>query len=389
MKPLSYQFFIFNNEFSHLSVNDDDILSFLRCFESFLPQRNQGIEFEVKDNKITQKVIDSIDLQSIDNKWKIEFKPKQILISYNHSYPDDTYSLDKFNCEALKLIDKISERISFDNTIRLGFIRNIAEENCQDFIEEKSSFINNEIDSNELIEKSIRFTFRKNSSNLEELLNHVKAINYSSDAKIESIESGLASEFSGIHVLDDINTLTSNLVPRFGREKIRLSDINTDIHISTSSNIPIEILNNRNFEKELVSEFQDKFINFMMFDEINEDYSVSIELELLNYFNKNSYVTGQWFSNLFRDFISEPRVLINLLKIIAKLGHKKIPNAHVCVMSLLANKDVEIKDFAIRVFESWADPESLKILDNTVVTPEWLESYRKLVVKDLKTCFTN
>ena len=222
MKPLSYQFFIFNNEFSHLSVNDDDILSFLRCFESFLPQRNQGIEFEVKDNKITQKVIDSIDLQSIDNKWKIEFKPKQILISYNHSYPDDTYSLDKFNCEALKLIDKISERISFDNTIRLGFIRNIAEENCQDFIEEKSSFINNEIDSNELIEKSIRFTFRKNSSNLEELLNHVKAINYSSDSKIESIESGLASEFSGIHVLDDINTLTSNLVPRFGREKIRL-----------------------------------------------------------------------------------------------------------------------------------------------------------------------
>ena len=167
------------------------------------------------------------------------------------------------------------------------------------------------------------------------------------------------------------------------------SDINTDIHISTSSNIPIEILNNRNFEKELVSEFQDKFINFMMFDEINEDYSVSIELELLNYFNKNSYVTGQWFSNLFRDFISEPRVLINLLKIIAKLGHKKIPNAHVCVMSLLANKDVEIKDFAIRVFESWADPESLKILENPVVTPVWLECYRKLVVKDLKTCFTN
>ena len=79
MKPLSYQFFIFNNEFSHLSVNDDDILSFLRCFESFLPQRNQGIEFEVKDNKITQKVIDSIDLQSIDNKWKIEFKPSKFL----------------------------------------------------------------------------------------------------------------------------------------------------------------------------------------------------------------------------------------------------------------------------------------------------------------------
>ena len=59
------------------------------------------------------------------------------------------------------------------------------------------------------------------------------------------------------------------------------------------------------------------------------------------------------------------------------------------LIKLLANKDVEIKDFAIRVFESWADPESLKILDNTVVTPEWLESYRKLVVKDLKTCFTN
>lgn len=163
------------------------------------------------------------------------------------------------------------------------------------------------------------------------------------------------------------------------------SDINSDINFFTSSNIPIEFLSNINFENELNSKFYHRFMDFMIFDEVFEDYSNSIELELLNYFNRNSYVTGQWFSNLFRDYIGKPKVLINLLKILGKLENDKIPNGHLCVASLLSNKDVEVKDFAIRVFESWGDLESLKILENTArISPEWLENYKQSVIKDLR-----
>ena len=141
---------------------------------------------------------------------------------------------------------------------------------------------------------------------------------------------------------------------------------------------------NKNFENELNSSFYHRFMNFMIFDEVFETHSNLIELELLNYFNRNSYVTGQWFSNLFKDYISKPNVLINFLKILAKLESDKIPNSHLFVASLLSNKDIEIKDFAIRVFESWGDLESLKILEHTArISPEWLEDYKQSVIEDL------
>ncbi|WP_373777442.1 hypothetical protein [Glaesserella sp.] len=216
MTPLSYQLFIFNDDFSLLSVNDEKSLSFLRSFTDFLPQRNQGIEFEVKDNKLTQKVIDSIDLRSIDNKWSIDFKPRQILLAYNHNSPDENYSLGNFRSDVLKLITKISEEISFDKSIRLGFVRNSIDENSQDFIEEKTNFPEENVSTSEIIEKTIRLALRKENLTLGEFINHVKSKTYSLDARIEN------ANFSGIHILDDINTLTSNLNPRFGMKEIEL-----------------------------------------------------------------------------------------------------------------------------------------------------------------------
>ncbi|MGC6248792.1 hypothetical protein ACNO7P_10200, partial [Bisgaard Taxon 45] len=65
--------------------------------------------------------------------------------------------------------------------------------------------------------------------------------------------------------------------------------------------------------------------------------------------------------------------------------HDTLPNTHICIAALLSNKDMEVKDFAIRVFESWGDSESLKILENTAeISPKWLEEYKQLVIKDLK-----
>ncbi|MGC6248877.1 hypothetical protein ACNO7P_10640 [Bisgaard Taxon 45] len=221
MAPLSYQLFIFSDDFSHLSVDDEKSVLFAKNFDNFLPQRNQGIEFEVKDNKITQKVIDSIDLRSIDSKWSIDFKPKQVLLSYNHNYPEDKYSLEQFNSEVLKLISKISEVISFDKAIRLGFVRNSLDENSQDFILD-NNFLESTVNTDEVIEKTIRLTIRKKSSELDESLNHVRSKTYSSDAKINRLENGDLINFSGIHILDDINTLTSNLSPRFSVKKIEL-----------------------------------------------------------------------------------------------------------------------------------------------------------------------
>lgn len=148
------------------------------------------------------------------------------------------------------------------------------------------------------------------------------------------------------------------------------------------------MLNDELFKKELISKFQNKFISFITFEfeEIVENRFTSIELELLNYFNKNPYVTGQWFSKLFiESIINKPKILVNSLKILAKLKPETLPNIHVYIASLLFNEDIEVKDFAIKVFESWGDLNSLKALENTEeISPKWLEEYKQLVIKDLK-----
>lgn len=146
------------------------------------------------------------------------------------------------------------------------------------------------------------------------------------------------------------------------------------------------VLNDENFKSELISKFQNKFISSMIVEEIIEEHSSPIELELLNYFDKNPQVTGQWFSKLFIEFIiNKPKMLVNSLKILAKLKPETLPNIHVYIESLLFNKDVEVKDFAVKVFESWGDLDSLKILENTKeISPKWLEEYKQLVIKDLK-----
>ncbi|HIF5510693.1 TPA: hypothetical protein ACX3C4_000430 [Pasteurella multocida] len=168
------------------------------------------------------------------------------------------------------------------------------------------------------------------------------------------------------------------------------SDINSDIKLINSSNVSIEFLINKNFENELLSNFHHRFIQFMMFDEIMEDYSNAIELELLDYLDRNSYVTGQWFSKLFIEFIKFNKVLINLLKILAKLDSNKIPNTHLCIGTLLSNNDIEVKDFALRVFESWGDYDSLSILESSAeLAPKWLEDYKQSVIKDIKKFVVN
>ena len=112
MQPLSYQFFIFNQKFRFLRPENLDDLSFIRTFDEYLPQINSGVEIQFDNDEVKQVKVESCDLRSIDKKWKISFQVNQILIMYNHLYPDDNFSILEFNNKVLGLIKKIGEKFS-------------------------------------------------------------------------------------------------------------------------------------------------------------------------------------------------------------------------------------------------------------------------------------
>ena len=52
-------------------------------------------------------------------------------------------------------------------------------------------------------------------------------------------------------------------------------------------------------------------------------------------------------------------------------------------LAAFPNKNQEVKEAAIRAFESWGNLESLKILKNISLEEEWLSEYLNEVISDL------
>jgi len=220
MQPLSYQFFIFNQKFRFLRPENLDDLSFIRTFDEYLPQINSGVEIQFDNDEVKQVKVESCDLRSIDKKWKISFQVNQILIMYNHLYPDDNFSILEFNNKVLGLIKKIGEKFSFNSCNRLGFIQNSIESEKR-----KIDEFCKENNQHTLLDKSVQKVYRIKPhielTGLEEEFNFLENTNFSLNSKLKTITNE-THDVNGLHYIFDINTLTENLTPRFNLEHIEL-----------------------------------------------------------------------------------------------------------------------------------------------------------------------
>jgi|GEM_PF-2308344 len=222
MQPVSYQFFIFNQKFRSLHPEDSNDLDFIRTFEEYLPQINSGVEIQFDNNEVKQVKVESCDLRSIDKKWKICFQMNQILIMYNHAYPDDNFSILDFKNEVIKLIEKIKNKFLFDSCNRLGFIQSAIEskeERINEFCKENDQ--NTRILLDKSVQKVYRITPRIELKGLEEKFNFLENTNFSENSKLKTITNE-TYDVNGLHYMYDINTLTENLTPRFNLEHIEL-----------------------------------------------------------------------------------------------------------------------------------------------------------------------
>ncbi|HHX2502191.1 TPA: hypothetical protein ACU8BJ_001921 [Neisseria subflava] len=215
MALLSYQLVIFNKKFCSLGMDDEKNMSFIKKFFdlNFIPQSTQEVNVEFNGNHFQQKVIDIVDLRSNDKRWSIEFRPNQISISYNHAYPDDHFSPTEFKDKLSIFFPIIEGRFSFSACNRIGFVRKKTEDDLSSFLADS------EIEESKIIEKSQHIASKEFMPSIDEEVNHMKIKTFSQNAEIQTIDK-LPIPFEGLYIFDDINTLASNLSPRFDQNHI-------------------------------------------------------------------------------------------------------------------------------------------------------------------------
>lgn len=151
---------------------------------------------------------------------------------------------------------------------------------------------------------------------------------------------------------------------------------------STTKPIDINKLNN-DFIKEIKNSFEDKFVYFLKFNELDDFTKTHIEITFNEYFDKNNIAVLNWITDLWLEEFNNSLFILNIVKLLAKL---KIKNSSIytLVCGLFSHKNTELRDYALQFFASMSDEKSLRILKNTKISPQWLDNYRRDVIRDIE-----
>jgi len=87
---------------------------------------------------------------------------------------------------------------------------------------------------------------------------------------------------------------------------------------------------------------------------------------------------------IYNEDISDAKTLIGLLTIISSFKYKElIPTVTCIALTSFGHKSQEVKEYAIRAFDIWMAPETIKILETYKSNIPWLERYKQSIITKL------
>jgi hypothetical protein len=135
----------------------------------------------------------------------------------------------------------------------------------------------------------------------------------------------------------------------------------------------------------LKSQFTPKLLNLIL--ESDFEYGIESEVDVFvrNQMKENSLATKSWLNDIFVENISNPVILVGILRIMSRLSYYEVlPQGQVMAIAALSHNDVEVKECGVRAFENWGSLDSIRILESLHVSPSWLQEYIDQVIKDLR-----
>jgi hypothetical protein len=205
---------------------------------------------------------------------------------------------------------------------------------------------------------------------------------YNTDTLIGNFNIDCLSEFESSVIRKNISNSFDVFVCNF------FSDIIIEEKKNDSKSIENRI--NENRLSQLERNFTDKFISYILEDDF--EYGVEYKAHLLTkeQMKINAAVTKDWLNRIYVDNFYKSDILVGILRVISRFTREEIfPIGETIALASLSHKEEIVQENAIRAFESWGGQGSVKILENVVVTTQWIKEYLDGVIEDLKLDYAN
>lgn len=183
------------------------------------------------------------------------------------------------------------------------------------------------------------------------------------------------------------NNLQTILVEKNNENTVNGSDYIFRSNTNIDNKILDEAINK--FIDNIKINFENKFLSYIKNNELSEFFDSDIEKEFFNYYKTSDVSTQKWLADIWVKNLNNDFIILNMVKIISKFRFNDT-QMYLMIQTLFSSQNIELRDFAIRFFESMADENSLRILKSTKIDyPDWLEEYRKQVICDIEETLDN
>jgi hypothetical protein len=138
-------------------------------------------------------------------------------------------------------------------------------------------------------------------------------------------------------------------------------------------------------ETHLRSQFVSRFLQLINEAEFEFGFSTPADKYIYDALDTYGTFVREWINALFLESFDNPFVLSAILRVLAHFDYVQIyPQGITMALTATGHADIEVRECGIRCFESWQDPESLKILRHLSFHEDWLSEYLTNVISDLE-----
>lgn len=162
----------------------------------------------------------------------------------------------------------------------------------------------------------------------------------------------------------------------------------TDLQFSNDSS---SLENNSNARRinDLKQRFTSELLQALKQESVEPGVLGRADSIISNCLQINELATTNWLSDLFIHNFDRPTIAADILLLAGRLPYQTAnPTLVTLAIGGLNHTNIAVQEAAIRAFENWAAPNSLKILENIQVHSEWLRDYLEDVKNDLKAIYS-
>jgi hypothetical protein len=164
-----------------------------------------------------------------------------------------------------------------------------------------------------------------------------------------------------------------------------LSDLSSRRFAFTLDNVGTYIFGEDARRKNSCEQAKLQFLRIATEEQFEYGYTPPSERFLVQFGDEKPALVGELIQLIQLTESHNVKVMVSLLNGISAFKYETFrPYTQTVAVAALANKSVDIKEAAIRVYETWGHPEGAKQLENVECNLPWLDSYRQKVIDHLR-----